>query len=183
MISRLRRALCALLPVWAGGHAGAARAQAAVPAVGSEAPDFTLPDQDDRARRLSEWRGRWVVLYFFPKSDTPVCTAEACHFRDDWQQLGALGVQVLGVSIDTSATHRAFAEKYHLPFPLLADARGEVAARYGALSDWLLVKFAKRYTFVIDPQGRIAKAYLSVDADRHAAEVLADLKRLGAGRS
>lgn len=172
MISRLRRALCLLLPL------GAASVQAAVPAVGQSAPEFTLPDQSGKLRRLADWRGKWLVLYFYPKNDTPGCTEEACTFRDDWEQLTALGAEVVGISVDDSASHAAFSQKYKLPFPLLADTQGDVAQRYGAISDWKLFKFAKRYTFLIDPQGRIAKVYLSVNTSRHSAEVVADLKRL-----
>lgn len=172
MISRLRRALCLLLPL------GAASVQAAVPAVGQSAPEFTLPDQGGKLRRLADWRGKWLVLYFYPKNDTPGCTEEACTFRDDWEQLTALGAEVVGISVDDSASHAAFSQKYKLPFPLLADTQGDVAQRYGAISDWKLFKFAKRYTFLIDPQGRIAKVYLSVNTSRHSAEVVADLKRL-----
>lgn len=172
MSPRLRRALGAVLSVFA------VTATAGVPAVGALAPEFSLPDQRGQLRQLSDWRGQWLVLYFYPKDDTPGCTTEACNFRDDWQQLGILGAQVVGISVDTSASHKAFAEKYHLPFPLLADVKAEVAQRYGAVSDWRVFKFAKRYTFLIDPQGRIAHAYLSVNAAGHSAEVLADLKRL-----
>ena len=176
MISRLRRALCLLLPGGAAVRAGAA--QAAAPAVGQPAPDFELPDQQGRLRRLGDWRGQWLVLYFYPKDDTPGCTTEACHFRDDWLQLQALGAAVAGVSVDSSASHAVFAQKYQLPFPLLADAQGAVAARYGALWDWWLIRLAKRHTFLIDPQGRIARVYRSVDSARHAAEILADLRQL-----
>ena len=172
MSPRLRRALGAVLSVFT------VAAAAAVPAVGTQAPEFSLPDQHGKLRQLADWRGQWLVLYFYPKDDTPGCTTEACNFRDDWQQLSALGAQVVGISIDTSASHKAFAEKYHLPFPLLADVKAEAALRYGAISDWKLFKFAKRYTFLIDPQGRIAHTYLSVNAASHSAEVLADLKRL-----
>jgi len=171
MISRLRRALCALLPL------SATVAMAATPAAGDLAPDFTLADQHGNLRRLAEWRGKWVVLYFYPKDDTPGCTTEACNFRDDLQQLGALGAEVVGISVDTSDSHKAFSQKYHLPFPLLADSKGEVAARYGALSNWMVIKLARRYTFLINPEGKIAKAYLSVDTSRHSAEILSDLKR------
>lgn len=172
MISRLRRALCLLLPL------GAATAQAAVPAVGQVAPDFSLSDQQGQVRTLATWRGKWLVLYFYPKNDTPGCTEEACTFRDDWLQLGELGAEVVGISVDSTASHQAFAQKYKLPFPLLADTQGEVAQRYGAISDWKLFKFAKRYTFLIDPQGRIAKVYRSVDTSRHSAEIVADLRAL-----
>ena len=175
MTSRLRRALC-LLP--ASLVLPAALAQAAVPEAGQPAPDFALPDQQGKTRRLADWRGKWLVLYFYPKNDTPGCTEEACTFRDDWLQLQALGAEVVGISVDSSASHAAFAQKYKLPFPLLADEKGEVAARYGTLSDWVVFKYARRYTFVIDPQGRMAKAYRSVDTAKHSAEIVADLKQL-----
>ena len=155
-------------------------ASAEVPALGSVAPGFSLPDQDGAMRRLDEWRGRWLVLYFYPKDDTPGCTTEACSFRDDISLLTGLGAQVVGISVDDTASHKAFAEKYHLPFPLLADATAAVARQYGALSDWLVVKMAKRYSFIIDPAGRIAKVYLSVDPARHSREIAADLKALQA---
>jgi peroxiredoxin Q/BCP len=155
-----------------------APARADVPASGSVAPGFSLPDQSGAVRRLDEWRGRWVVLYFYPKDDTPGCTSEACAFRDDLAGLTALGAQVVGVSVDDTASHKAFAEKYGLPFPLLADTTAEVARQYGALSNWLGFKMAKRYTFLVDPAGVIAKVYLSVDTSRHSAEIVADLKAL-----
>lgn len=151
---------------------------AQIPQVGAAAPPFSLPDQDNRLRRLEDFRGKWVVLYFYPKDDTPGCTTEACSFRDDLHQLTGLGAQVLGVSVDDIASHAAFARKYHLPFPLLADEDAAVAKAYGAFSDWLVMKFAKRYTFLIDPRGRIAKVYLDVDTSRHSAQIIADLKGL-----
>ena len=171
-----RRALCQLL--LGGAVLGAGLAQAAALDVGQTAPDFVLPDQDGKTRKLAEWRGKWLVLYFYPKNDTPGCTTEACNFRDDWLLLQELGAEVVGVSVDTSASHAAFAQKYKLPFPLLADAQGEVATRYGALSDWVVYKFAKRQTFIVNPQGRIARIYRSVDSDKHSAEIVADLKQL-----
>lgn len=155
---------------------GAAKAQ--VPAVGTVAPGFSLPDQNGSMRRLAEWRGRWVVLYFYPKDDTPGCTAEACSFRDDISLISALGAQVVGVSVDDTASHKAFAAKHNLPFPLLSDTTADVARQYGALSDWLVMKVAKRYTFLVDPAGRIAKVYLSVDTSRHSTEIIGDLKLL-----
>ena len=157
-----------------------ATARAEVPATGAAAPGFSLPDQNGATRRLAEWRGRWVVLYFYPKDDTPGCTTEACAFRDDLARLTALDAQVVGVSVDDTLSHKVFAEKYHLPFPLLSDATAEVARQYGALSDWLVIKVAKRYTFLVDPAGRIARVYLSVDASRHSSEIVTDLKALRA---
>lgn len=175
-----RRALCQLLT--GSAVLGAGLVQAAVPDVGQPAPDFALPDQQGKTRKLADWRGKWLVLYFYPKNDTPGCTEEACTFRDDWLQLQALGAEVVGISVDSSASHAAFAQKYKLPFPLLADEKGEVAARYGTLSDWVVFKYARRYTFVIDPQGRLAKAYRSVDTAKHSAEIVADLKQLQQSR-
>jgi len=180
MRSQLRRAWCVglLSTLGLGAALMAVPVQAAVPAAGAPAPDFALPDQDGKARALSDWRGKWLVLYFYPKNDTPGCTEEACAFRDDWMQLSALGAEVVGISVDTAASHKAFSQKHKLPFPLLADERGEVAQKYGAISDWLVVKLAKRYTFLIDPQGRVAKAYLSVNTSKHSGEVITDLMQL-----
>ncbi|MBS1229748.1 MAG: alkyl hydroperoxide reductase/Thiol specific antioxidant/Mal allergen [Proteobacteria bacterium] len=149
-----------------------------VPAVGSLAPAFDLSDQGGRDVSLDSLRGKWVVLYFYPKNDTPGCTEEACSFRDDLAQLTALGAQIVGVSIDSATSNAAFASKYHLPFPLLADHDGDVARRYGAYADWFVARFARRYTFLIDPQGKIAKTYLKVDTSKHSAEIIADLKQL-----
>jgi peroxiredoxin Q/BCP len=149
-----------------------------VPAVGSMAPAFSLSDQAGRDVSLDSLRGKWLVLYFYPKNDTPGCAEEACSFRDDMAQLTALGAQIVGVSIDSASSNAAFAAKYHLPFPLLADQDGDVARRYGAYADWMVVRFARRYTFLIDPQGKIAKTYLKVDTSRHSAEIIADLKQL-----
>ncbi|MEC5387655.1 peroxiredoxin [Uliginosibacterium sp. H3] len=169
----LRKCVASIL---AAGAAMAACAE--TPAVGSLAPDFSLQDQQLQVRKLTDFRGKWLVLYFYPKDDTPGCTTEACSFRDGQALISALGAQVVGVSIDDTSSHSAFAEKHKLPFPLLADTDGRVAARYGALSDWKVVKFAKRETFLIDPKGVVRKAYLNVDADTHAAQVLADLRTL-----
>jgi peroxiredoxin Q/BCP len=146
--------------------------------VGEAAPSFSLPDQDGVVRKLEDFRGQWVVLYFYPKDDTPGCTEQACKFRDDLAHLGALGAQVVGVSVDTSASHAEFAKKYSLPFPLLADEKGEVADRYGSLTNWGVMKLAKRNTFLIDPDGKIAKIYLKASTSRNSIEVIEDLKRL-----
>jgi len=123
-------------------------------------------------------KGKWLVLYFYPKDDTPGCTTEACHFRDDFKFLESLGAKVVGVSIDDSFSHKKFAEKYNLPFPLLSDSSGEVASRYGALNNFLVIKLAKRYTYLINPQGKIAKIYLSIDTSKHSQEIIEDLKTL-----
>jgi peroxiredoxin Q/BCP len=146
--------------------------------IGDDAPTFTLPDSQGNQVSLNDYKGKWAVLYFYPKDDTPGCTKEACQFRDDFKTLEALGAKVIGVSIDDSLSHRKFAEKYNLPFPLLSDAAGEVANRYGALNNFLVIKLAKRYTFLINPQSKIARIYLSVDTSKHSQEIIDDLKKL-----
>ena len=151
-----------------------------LPRPGQPAPVFNLPDQNGKLHRLADYSGTWVVLYVYPKDDTPGCTREACSFRDDLQQLEKLGAKVIGVSEDDSDSHARFAQKYHLPFPLLADKDGSVANSYGALTNLGLIKFAKRYTFLIDPQGKIAKVYEKVDTSRHSQEIVLDLQRLKA---
>ncbi|MGH8671421.1 MAG: peroxiredoxin, partial [Burkholderiales bacterium] len=127
---------------------------------GDPAPDFSLPDQQGKARTLDEFKGSWLVLYFYPKDDTPGCTREACYFRDDHEKFAALGAAVVGISVDDTQSHASFAKKYHLPFPLLSDKGGTVAEKYGALLDLAGVyKLARRHSFLIDVQGRIAKIY------------------------
>jgi peroxiredoxin Q/BCP len=148
-----------------------------VPQVGDDAPPFRLTDQHGQIRTLTEFSGKWTVLYFYPKDDTPGCTKEACSFRDDLAQLERLGARVVGISVDDSDSHSKFAEKYHLPFPLLADQDGKVAASYGALANLVVMKIAKRYTFLVNPVGKIAKVYLSVDTSRHSQEIIDDLKK------
>ena len=159
-----------------------AQAQEGQVKAGDAAPEFSLPDADGKDRNLSEWRGHWLILYFYPKDNTPGCTAEAHGFRERYGALQALDARVVGVSVDNSASHRAFADKQDLPFPLLADVGGDVARRYGALMNLPFFKLAKRHTFLIDPLGRIAKVYRDVAPGSHGAEIEADLKRLGAGR-
>jgi len=149
-----------------------------LPKAGDAAPAFALPDQNGKTRSLAEFRDKWLVLYFYPKDDTPGCTEQACTFRDDLHKLEAMGAQVVGVSVDDVTSHLAFARKYNLPFPLLADASGAVAARYGSIRDFGLVKFARRNTFLIDPQGRIAKVYLSANTSKNSQQVIDDLQSL-----
>ena len=149
-----------------------------LPRAGEAAPAFSLIDQSKQTHALKDYAGKWVVLYFYPKDDTPGCTKEACSFRDDLGQLEKLGAQVLGVSVDDTDSHAKFAAKYHLPFPLLADKDGAVAQSYGALNNFGIIKIARRYTFLIDPQGKIAKSYSSVDTSRHSQEIIDDLKKL-----
>jgi len=155
---------------------GLSCARAALPVAGALAPAFSLADQSGTPRSLAEFRSKWVVLYFYPKDDTPGCTEEACNFRDDIFVLEQMGAQVVGVSLDDSASHALFAKKFSLPFPLLADPSGAVTRSYGALTQGS--RYAQRYTFLIDPAGKVAKVYTSVETSRHSAEVIEDLKRL-----
>jgi thioredoxin-dependent peroxiredoxin len=145
---------------------------------GTPAPAFELKDQEGKTHRLEDYRGRWVVLYFYPKDDTPGCTTEACNFRDDLPKLRAIGVQIIGVSVDNTASHAQFAKKFSLPFPLLADDNGAVAKSYGSLWSIGPVKFAKRHTFIIDPQGKIARVYRDVKPEEHSRQIMQDVKQL-----
>ncbi|MDE1943373.1 MAG: peroxiredoxin, partial [Betaproteobacteria bacterium] len=128
------------------------------------------------------YQGHWLVLYFYPKDETPGCTAEACAYRDDIQKIRKLGASVVGVSIDDASSHAEFAQHHHLPFPLLADKDGTVARLYGSERNLLGLKIARRNTFIINPQGRIAKVYESVDAASNPGEVIADLTALESAR-
>ena len=148
------------------------------PKAGDAAPAFTLSDQSGKTRSLADYRSKWLVLYFYPKDDTPGCTEQACTFRDDWHKLTGMGAEVVGVSVDDVGSHFAFAKKFSLPFPLLADTSGEVAGRYGSIIGVGPIKFAKRNTFLIDPEGRVAKVYLSADTSRNSQQVIDDLQVL-----
>ena len=145
---------------------------------GQPAPDFTLQDQNGKAVTLSSLRGQWVVLYFYPKDDTPGCTKEACSFRDNLVALQQLRAAVLGVSVDTVASHKAFADKFKLTFPILADHQHEVCQRYGTLTSYMGVTVAARSTVLIDPQGVIRKLFPDVQPTDHALEIHQALKAL-----
>ncbi|MBW8458636.1 MAG: peroxiredoxin [Thiobacillus sp.] len=145
---------------------------------GSAAPDFALPDQNGRTHRLGDYTGRWLVLYFYPRDDTPGCTREACRFRDDIGILGDLDAAVVGVSVDDTRSHADFARKYQLPFALLSDPNGQTAAAYDSLLNLGVVRFARRRTFIIAPDGRIAARFDKVDPADHAQEVARSLQAL-----
>ncbi len=153
-----------------------------IPQPGKSAPLFVLPDQDGIEQSLAAHLGEWVILYFYPKDDTPGCTKEACSFRDGYAELRKEGIVVFGISMDSVKSHRKFAEKYTLPFPLLADEEKKVVERYGV---WGKKKFMGREyegifrtSFLIDPNGIIAKVYEDVKPDDHAMIILHDLKSL-----
>lgn len=146
---------------------------------GEIAPDFALADQDGNTVHLSDYRGEsWVVLYFYPKDDTPGCTKEACSFRDNLVQLQSLDASVLGVSVDTVDSHRKFSEKFSLNFPILSDSDYEVCKRYGTLSSFMGLKFAHRTTLIIDRDGVIRKVFPKVKPKDHAREVARVLEEL-----
>ncbi|MFQ6004737.1 MAG: peroxiredoxin [Woeseia sp.] len=157
---------------------GASAPQADEVREGDPAPGFELRDQDGQLHSLEDYRDKWVTLYFYPKDDTPGCTTEACEFRDNIFAFKELNCQILGVSLDDEISHKAFAEKYDLPFPLLADADGTTSEAYGVKTRKFGMTMAKRQTFIIDPNGRVAKHYAKVDPDTHSQQVLNDLRVL-----
>ena len=145
---------------------------------GSAAPDFALQDQNGQPHRLGDYAGRWLVLYFYPRDDTPICTQEACRFRDDIGILGELDAAVIGVSLDSTQSHADFARKYQLPFPLLSDPDGQTAAAYDSLLNLGFMRLARRHTFIIAPDGRIAARFDKVDPATHAQQVAQALETL-----
>jgi thioredoxin-dependent peroxiredoxin len=155
--------------------------RSATPTEGSEAPDFTLPSQEGTVS-LRDYRGKWVVLYFYPKDLTPGCSREAHNFQGDQTKYAERNAVVLGVSVDSVDSHKKFCAKEGLNFKLLADTDHQVSDAYGSLTNLGVVKFSKRHTFLIDPQGKIARVYTSVDPPKHSAEVLAELDALNKPR-
>ena len=152
--------------------------RSATPSDGSDAPDFTLPSQQGTSVSLKDYRGEWVVLYFYPKDQTSGCSREAHNFQVDQPQYAEHNAVVLGVSLDSVDSHKKFCAKEGLNFKLLADTDHRVTDAYGSLTNLGLVKFAARHTFLIDPNGKIAKSYTSVDPVKHSGEVLAELDLL-----
>lgn len=147
--------------------------------VGTEAPDFELPDQHGEPVRLSDYEGETVVLYFYPQAGTEGCTTEACSFRDNWDAFQEVGVQVLGLSTDTIEDNAAFASEENLPFPVLSDPEGEVADAYESFGtvevDDETLDIAFRNTYVIGPGGDIQAVYEDVSPEAHATEILEDI--------
>jgi peroxiredoxin Q/BCP len=146
------------------------------PAPGDPAPGFKLQDQNGEWHDLEDYRGTWLAVYFYPKDDTPGCTTEACNFRDNIYAFKAIGAEVVGISVDDVESHRKFSDKYELPFVILADADGATTEAYGLLRDWKLIQIASRQSFIVNPEGVVAKHYEKVDPDTHTQEVLEDLK-------
>jgi peroxiredoxin Q/BCP len=150
------------------------------PAAGTPAPDFKLQDQHGAWHTKGQYAGKWLVLYFYPKDGTPGCTKQVCAFRDEITKVRAAGAEVVGVSVDAVASHEKFAKEHNVPFPLLADVDKNTAKAYGVLTSKLGVEYARRDTFVIDPQGKIAKHYQDVDPEENVTQVLDDLASLKA---
>lgn len=147
--------------------------------VGSAAPNFTLSDQDGQPHSLKDYSGKWLVMYFYPKDETPGCTTEACELRDNIFAYKKLGVAVVGVSVDDVDSHKKFAEHHHLPFPLLADPNKTTARDYGVLIKVMgMFELAERDTFIIDPQGHIAAHFAKVDPKTQSGDVLQKLNEL-----
>jgi peroxiredoxin Q/BCP len=148
----------------------------AMPQAGQAAPTFTLPSQDGTPVSLDSYRGKWVVLYFYPKDQTSGCTIEAHNFQEDQPKFDAAHAVILGVSVDTVDSHKAFCTKDNLTFKLLADPDKKVVPQYGSLGNYMGIKIAKRNTFLIDPKGKIVKVWTGVDPSHHSQEVLDALK-------
>jgi peroxiredoxin Q/BCP len=171
------RMLVALLSLALSG-AGVLAFAASLPAVGTAAPDFTLPSEDGSDVSLKDFRGKWVVLYFYPKDMTPGCTIEAHNFQRDQSEYTKRKAVVLGVSVDTTGSHKEFCAKEGLTFKLLADTQHQVVKEYGSTMNWNGNEIAARNTFIIDPQGKIVRAYATVDPNKHSQEVLSALDDL-----
>ena len=150
--------------------------------IGDSAPNFTLLDQDNKSHALADYKGKWLLLYFYPKDNTSGCTQEACMLRDDFLGFKKLKVDVVGVSIDSVASHKKFADEYKLPFTLLADEEKEVVKQYGVWAEKSL--YGKKYmgtlrtSFLINPKGKIEKIYEAVKPAEHSREVLKDFKNI-----
>jgi peroxiredoxin Q/BCP len=178
---RPARDLAVALALLAGLALTQSAPASAEPSAGSVAPAFTLPDQNGKPVSLADYRGKWVVLYFYPKDGTPGCTTEACEFRDNIFAFREAGAVILGVSVDDVESHKDFATEHRLPFTLLADSKKQVARQYGVLHRMLgVMELARRETFIVDPQGKIAKHYREVEPGSHSRQVLADIKSLQA---
>ncbi|MFZ2522074.1 MAG: thioredoxin-dependent thiol peroxidase [Minisyncoccia bacterium] len=150
--------------------------------IGKISPDFKAIDQDGKVHKLSDYKGEWVLIYFYPKDDTPGCTKEACGIRDSWPGFKKLKIKVFGISIQDEKSHKKFQEKYDLPFTLLADPEKEIVKKYGVWAEKSM--YGRKYmgtlrnSFLINPKGKITKIYEKVNPVIHAKEVLEDLKKL-----
>ncbi len=184
MSHRLRRLAVALVVASLASLAALATARPAAAAgaeVGTPAPAFKLQDQTGRWHTLEEYRGKWLVLYFYPKDNTPGCTTQACELRDNVFAFRKIGATIVGISVDDVASHKEFAEEHSLPFTILADPTKQTAKEYGVLVKMMgMFELAQRDTFIIDPEGRIAKHFAKVEPKGHSELVLKELAALQA---
>ncbi|MGH9747478.1 MAG: peroxiredoxin [Candidatus Acidiferrales bacterium] len=178
-----RKALLAVigLVLVLAGYTLTRGADTKAPAVGASAPDFTLTSQDGTPVSLKDFRGKWVVLYFYPKDFTSGCTIEAHNFQRDLTQYQAKNTVIVGVSLQDAESHKKFCEKEGLNFKLLADTDKKVSGMYGSLMNFGVAKISARHTFLINPDGVVVKEYMDVNASKHSEEVLAALTQLQAG--
>jgi peroxiredoxin Q/BCP len=161
-----------------GALAAALSVSAQAAEIGEPAPDFELMDQYGEPHSLSDFAGKWLVVFFYPKADTPGCTTQACNFRDNIYAIRGAGAEVVGISVDAVADQKAFSDKYKLPFAVLSDSEGETCTDYGVLREYGGMEIANRESFLIDPDGVLVKHYRQVDPETHTQDVIADLKRL-----
>jgi thioredoxin-dependent peroxiredoxin len=158
------------------------RAGDKAPAVGSTAPDFTLNSQDGKPISLHDFKGKWVVLYFYPKDMTPGCTIEAHNFQRDLEKYSAVNAVILGVSLQDEKSHREFCAKESLTFKLLADTKKEVSEKYDSIMNFGVVQLSARHTFLIDPNGAVRKVWTDVDVKKHSNDVLAAIEEIEKSR-
>jgi len=146
--------------------------------INQSAPNFSLYDAHDVLHKLGDYKSHWLVIYFYPKDNTPGCTKEACALRDDSAKFEALNTKIIGINTNSSKSHLNFSQKQLLDFTLLADSKGEVSRAYEALFKLGPIKFSKRHSFIIDPTGKVAKIYRSVSPSIHSKELIDDLQQL-----
>jgi peroxiredoxin Q/BCP len=146
--------------------------------INSKAPAFSLLDHHKKEHHLSDYQGQWLIIFFYPKDNTPGCTVEACHFRDNYSEFSAMNTKIVGINTDKQESHTRFIKQQKLPFPLLIDQQGEVSQRYDSLFKLGFIKFCKRHSFIINPEGKIVKIYRKVTPSMHIEQVLSDLKAL-----
>ncbi len=177
----LKLGAAAVLTISLGALAGFT--ETAIPQAGQQAPDFQLPSQDGSQIGLKDFRGKWVVLYFYPKDNTPGCTIEAHNFQRDLPKYQQEDAVIVGVSVDSTDSHKGFCAKQGLTFKLLSDTEKKVVEEYGSERSIMGMKIAARNTFLINPDGKIVKVWTGVDPNRHSAEVLAALSELQGKKS
>jgi peroxiredoxin Q/BCP len=170
--------MCAIVMLALMAMSNFAGAAGEAPAVGSMAPEFTMTTNEGKPASLKDFRGQWVVLYFYPKDFTSGCTIEAKNFQRDIEKYKAVNAVILGVSVDTAESHKEFCAKEGLNFKLLSDVDGKVSDAYGSVMEYNGMKLSARNTFIIDPKGKVAQVFMKVKVTPHSEEVLAALATL-----